>query len=398
MSGSSSKPFRVLVIGAGPIGLLISHAFKKIGLNASVTVFESSASPTARAREWNFGIYWALTPISEVLDEALAEEVKSVQVDNSKPVPDSVLPFYNLETGELVKNVPVPNVVRLNRKRFLTLLSQGVDVRYGKRVARVESDGKNPTIFFDDGTCETGSLVIGAEGARSLTRETLLGPEKAALHETGIIFSQFMAKLPAEQARAFQEQLHPRFCIGTYPPGHAVTWVGVHDAYQGEPGDWSFMMVQTWKPETNDLIKEEDILQDAKQRAQGFAEPFRSMWQSVPEGTMGWHSRLTYWPTEAWDDKDGTVTLAGDSAHPMTFHRGQGLNNAIHDVASLAHSLEKVDLSSHDQVKDALAGYQREVCERGRKAVLASLENSLAVHDWDTLMKSQLMTSGFKRD
>jgi 2-polyprenyl-6-methoxyphenol hydroxylase-like FAD-dependent oxidoreductase len=61
------------------------------------------------------------------------------------------------------------------------------------------------------------------------------------------------------------------------------------------------------------------ILADMKERASRYADPWKQAMLSMPDDTVCWHNRLTYWPTEPWDNRNGTVTLAGDAAHPMTF-------------------------------------------------------------------------------
>lgn len=61
-------------------------------------------------------------------------------------------------------------------------------------------------------------------------------------------------------------------------------------------------------------------LADMKHRASAFAEPFSSAIASISDGTKVWGGVLYDWPTplEGWDNRRGTVTLAGDAAHPMT--------------------------------------------------------------------------------
>ena len=80
------------------------------------------------------------------------------------------------------------------------------------------------------------------------------------------------------------------------------------------------MVMQTWASE-HDLpnLKGPKIVEDMKERGRLYTEPFHALFQSIPEDARSWHSRLSYWPTEAWDNRNGTVTLIGDGAHPMTF-------------------------------------------------------------------------------
>lgn len=57
------------------------------------------------------------------------------------------------------------------------------------------------------------------------------------------------------------------------------------------------------------------------EKSEQTAEPFRSALLSLPDDAVIWSERLAQWPTVAWDNKQGTVTLAGDAAHPMTYRK-----------------------------------------------------------------------------
>lgn len=86
------------------------------------------------------------------------------------------------------------------------------------------------------------------------------------------------------------------------------------------------MMIMTWIPSdpeysTTALQGSANILADLKRRAEDFSPDIKSLWQSIPEDTHCWHNRLSSWTPEPWDNRNGTVTLAGDAAHPMTFRK-----------------------------------------------------------------------------
>lgn len=72
--------------------------------------------------------------------------------------------------------------------------------------------------------------------------------------------------------------------------------------------------------------------------------------------------------------------------------RGQGLNNAIHDVALLARKTKE-----HGFTPKAINEYEAEMIPRAREAVTGSQGNSLAVHDWEKLLQSPLFTTGLKQ-
>ncbi|EME81231.1 uncharacterized protein MYCFIDRAFT_47104, partial [Pseudocercospora fijiensis CIRAD86] len=363
---------------------------------AHVTVYEQDASLHARPRDWNFGIYWAQVPLRECLPEHLANQVEDAQVDDHKAGEDETMPIFNGNTGELLRALPIPYNIRLARKRFLQLISQGVDIQWSKKLKHVSSDGKLATAAFEDGTTATANLLIGAEGAHSYVRDFLCGPEQATLDMSPLVASACVAKLPKEAALKFKEKAH-RLMVLFHPLGY-FNWIGIHDAHApSEPGDWTFMMIMSWIPSDpnytpSSLQGSANILADLKRRAGDFSDDIKFLWQSIPEDTQCWHNRLSSWTPQPWDNRNGTVTLAGDAAHPMTFHRGQGLNNAILDVGLLAKQV-----GEHGITAAAIKAYESEMIPRARDAVIGSNENSMSVHDWDRLLQSPLFTTGLKQ-
>ena len=82
----------------------------------------------------------------------------------------------------------------------------------------------------------------------------------------------------------------------------------------------------------------------------------------------------------------------------MHVDRGGGLNNAIHDVASLARQLKKYGTQSKSAVAAAVSGYEQEMWPRGKKGVIDSNENTMFTHDWTNLVQSPLFSGGVKQD
>lgn len=91
----------------------------------------------------------------------------------------------------------------------------------------MESDGRVATATFEDGSVEHGDLLIGAEGAHSVVRESLFGPEKAALQMSPLVASAVIAKLPRDAALKFRE-IARRLMVVFHPDGY-FNWIG------GEP-------------------------------------------------------------------------------------------------------------------------------------------------------------------
>ena len=78
--------------------------------------------------------------------------------------------------------------------------------------------------------------------------------------------------------------------------------------------------------------------------------------------------------------------------------RGQGLGNAITDVAELLKLLRKMKEHTPAELAKVVQEYEKEVWPRGYEAVMANLENTVALHNWDMLMQSAAIVSGVKRE
>ncbi|KAK4033463.1 hypothetical protein C8A01DRAFT_40065 [Parachaetomium inaequale] len=403
--GSMGAPdaLKVLVVGAGSAGLLLAQVFKKAGINA--TVFERDESPTARPRDWNFGIYWAQSRVEECLTPELNALIDTTQSDPSyRRYEESTLPIHNGVTGEVLKELPAPDAIRLRRRAWLNLIRAGVDVRYGKKLQTITTTEQGVTVAFEDGTVESGALLIGADGARSATRNWLFqsSPEDAELRKIPISSFVAITKVNRDTALALRK-VHPLYCM-TLDPNGLMTWLSLHDASSEDPADWTFMIILTWNYDEKDdhasLAKDNDLLMEkARAHADTLAYPFSAVVRDIPQGTKAWYcSQMTYWPTKPWDNRGGRVTLAGDAAHAMTFHRGQGLGNAITDVAELQTHLRAMKAQTREELAMAVAKYEREVWQRGLNAVVQNRENSLALHNWEKLKQSPLFVVGVHRD
>lgn len=82
-------------------------------------------------------------------------------------------------------------------------------------------------------------------------------------------------------------------------------------------------MIISWliKHEVKDAIPETHAMRIAlmKRRAEGYAEPLRSIVMDIPDDLpFTTPLRLSDFPCVGWDNRDGQITLAGDSCHAMT--------------------------------------------------------------------------------
>ncbi|KAL9640248.1 MAG: hypothetical protein Q9164_000394 [Protoblastenia rupestris] len=321
---------------------------------------------------------------ADLLDTCLPPEIRArIQSAETDPKyvasPESVMPAYHAVTGELLKNFPAPWSRRLRRKKFMEILGTDIDIR---------EDGQSVTLHFEDGTRETGDLLIGAEGAHSLTREYLLGKDAAQLLPLDYVASYALTTLGKESTLALR-RLHPRYTAQVHPDG-VYAFIAVHDTSSEDPAQWTWLLTQTWRSPEPTNLKGAAVLADMKERAKSFASPWRGAYLNMPDGTPAWHSRMANWPTKPWDSKGGKITLIGDAAHPMTIHRGQGLQNGIMDAFCLLQHVREMKESTKEELGLAVGKYEKEMWPRGAEAVLDSQENTRLLHDWNTIFESPL--------
>jgi 2-polyprenyl-6-methoxyphenol hydroxylase-like FAD-dependent oxidoreductase len=133
-----------------------------------------------------------------------------------------------------------------------------------------------------------------------------------------------------------------------------------------------------------------------KSRSSTFAEPWRSAAAAISPDTYLPLDRGTYWGACApWPNARGHMTLAGDAAHPMTPHRGQGLNNALMDARAFVEAIVKV--RDGGDLEGVVKRYDEEVYKRGKEEMEVSLKQTMFIHNWETLMESPMVKIGMRQ-
>ncbi|KAL6713028.1 hypothetical protein ACLMJK_009424 [Lecanora helva] len=287
---------------------------------------------------------------------------------------DNPLPIFNAETGDLLIRQPTPGVLRLRRSAFRRLIAEGLHIQYGKRVISVAQIDGAAIATFEDGTQESGNILIGCDGAKSRVREALFGSPKGSLQELPLACCSTCGTLPKEISKELLA-LDRTYCVSYHPEGF-VAFLSLHALTDiKRPEIWQWILILTWRHPQNESLPDTTAARAWwAECANKLAEPFKAAFEAAPN-----------------------ITLAGDAAHPMTFHRGQGLSNAIADAAKLCAALND-HVHGGQPLDQALGTYESEVVERGQKAVLSSYENSMMVMDWERVRESAMFRRGIGRD
>ncbi|KAH4162708.1 hypothetical protein HBI81_222970 [Parastagonospora nodorum] len=401
MATNGTKPPHVLIIGAGTSGLLIAQGLKKASI--PFTIFESETPSTyqTRPREWGMTLHWGSSHIASCLPESLVARFNEAYADPTQS-PDAVtgLPIYNGATGELIMEMGADKPCRVSRKKMRNLFAEGIDVRYGKTFMGAGIKGDKVEVKFADGEVVEGDILVGSDGAKSRVRSVLVGEAAAKLTDVPVSMFNFPSKLPGELARKIRD-MNQLFITSIHPDNGAMFWLSIQDVPDpADPATWTFQVLQSWTdasvPADVDLSTPSGRMSFFKSRAAMYAEPWRSAGAAIDPSLSLPLDKGTYWANSAaWDNRQGRMTLCGDAAHPMTPHRGQGLNNALQDASNFVAAMIKVKEGAG--LGEEVDKYDKEMLERGTAEMGVSLKQTLFIHNWETLMQSPMVKIGMRQ-
>jgi 2-polyprenyl-6-methoxyphenol hydroxylase-like FAD-dependent oxidoreductase len=301
----------VVVVGAGPTGLLLAGDLTQAGVRCVVLERRADRSSLSRA----------FTVHARTLEELDARGMADELIASGTPI--GKLQFLNgaqLDMSRLATRFPYVLITPQSQtERVLEERATGLgaDIRYGHEVSGLvrHSDGVDVEVKEDGQQAKTISAryVVGADGMRSLVRSALGMP--------------FPGK-PVVQSMMLAEVLLAR----TPPQAMTVNTVGDAFALLAPFGDGYYRVVcwhrhNQW-PESAPVSLEE--VSAATRQALGTDYGMHD-----PRWMSRFHSDERQVPRY----QDGRVLLAGDAAHVHSPAGGQGLNTSIQDAANLGWKL-----------------------------------------------------------
>lgn len=407
-SGGAPK---VLIAGAGLTGLAIAHGLRQHHI--PFLIFEKESTP--RERNWGVTISWAVPFLQKCLPPELFSKLNQCQpdpgLDNAKEGKETVL-IRDGATGETLVEPNFPGTRRLQIARTRRIWGKALEeggqegVRYGKVVVGIETpdEGVNAgkvVVKFQDGGAEVGDVLIGTDGGSSFVRGFVCKDIKggAEAWDLGYHFVNFPFSLKREQALWLDERINPNVDVGCHPKKMYSGLFILDKPDLDRPETWVFYVLSTWpKTEGQNYEKDQDLLEEYRQRMEGWGDPYKTVADWIPAGTrvrpiLG--GLKVFAPKQPWDNRNGIVTIGGDSAHSMTFHRGQGGNNALRDAERFVAAIIEIKNGSRT-LKAAVDAYDKDVWERGASEVEMSSMQTHAFHDYEAFLNSPIMKHGIR--
>ncbi|MGH3779082.1 MAG: FAD-dependent oxidoreductase, partial [Pseudonocardiaceae bacterium] len=346
-----TQSLHVIVIGGGIGGLCLAQGLRRAGV--SVAVYERDRSRTDRLegyrihinpagsralnaclppRVWNSFVSTAGEPGGIGF---LSEQLKELVVINGETTPD-----------------PMQRSHAVDRITLRQLLLSDLDdtVHFGKTFTHYEQHENKVTAFFDDGSCATGDLLVGADGASSAVRQQFL--PHAERVPTEAVSTAMRFPLTAQTRSWVPHRLATSMNMIVAPdPFFLFTSVFERRSVAGE------LVVDTGRPYQSYILCA--FVAHRSAYPQDVHDLDRRCLQHVVEAmTVGWHRDLRRLlaesdpdsvllvqhkasvPVPAWPSS--TVTLVGDAIHSMPPVGGLGGNAALRDANLLCATLTAV--------------------------------------------------------
>ena len=159
--------------------------------------------------------------LEELLPPELFARLHQAQPDPTYRRANETIELRNSGTGDLLKEILVPGMKRISRKKLRSLCGEGIDVQWGKTLVDVTIDDVEDvvTAHFADGSTYQGDVLIGADGPKSKVREMLLGIEKARSSPVGINYNTAIVKYGDAEKSKYIRSFHPVALLGYNPTG-----------------------------------------------------------------------------------------------------------------------------------------------------------------------------------
>ncbi|MGY9058037.1 MAG: FAD-dependent oxidoreductase [Alphaproteobacteria bacterium] len=342
---------RVIIAGAGPVGLSVAAHMAAAGLSAVVLEAEPSLPTNLRASTFHPPTLDMLERFGAT-DQLLAQGLIAPTFQYRDRIAGKLGEF---DFGELADVVRHPYRLQCEQFKLNQALLHylrdypSVEVRFGAEVASVAQSADHVTVTLADGEIVTGSWVVGADGARSAVRRSLDIPFEG--------FTWPEAFLVVSMNFPFEEHFD------------GLCWVN----YFTDPDEWFFLLraPDVWRVmfPTAQNEPESEIFDPAKiQRRLNRVLPRDVPYEVAHTTLYRVHQRV------AERYREGRAFLAGDATHINNPLGGMGMNGGIHDAFNLAEKL--VAVMKGEASPDLLNAYETE-----RRPVALAYVNEITIRN-----------------
>ena len=316
-----SEKTKVLVVGAGPVGLTMAAQLTRYGVPCRIVekkpgITDKSKAISVHARTME--IFEDMGIIQNALDRGLRCEAMNIFADGDR--------IIHVTTDDL--DTPYPFILNLKQSDTEAVLyehlqSLGVEVEWQTELSNLEQNGEavNITLQKADGSTETISVdyVCACDGAHSFCRHALNLDFLGAAYPREFL----LADVQLDWSKPTNE-LHAYLSENGFMVTLSLTGGYWRMIVESPPERWR--QRASSKGETPTLEDLQKILKQIVPTPVGVSNP---VWLSYFRINCRILNRFRH----------GRVFFAGDAAHIHSPVGGQGMNTGIHDAYNLAWKL-----------------------------------------------------------
>ncbi|KAF5529108.1 FAD binding domain-containing protein [Fusarium mexicanum] len=335
------RPFRVIVVGGGPVGILTAHALYQAGIDFIVLEQRSEIFE-------DIGASLIVSPHNVRVFHQLGlwkhlEEIGYPLLHHSQGFDAQKHRFRRSYALSILRENHGSSLVAFHRAHLVKILydnlPEDVKTRYllGKKLVDAVTTSTGIDAICADGHSYSGSMIIGADGAhskaRSIMRRRALqsDPSLASIWDAEIPFTSAYKCLwasfrrPSEPGDSYEVQGHDRSLM--YLTGHDKGWLFLYEKLD-QPSNkrchYDEKALRSFKDTFADWPINEKL---TVKHVLGDPDVIAGM-TNLEEGIVG---------KVSWN---GRIVLVGDAWHKFTPNSGLGFNNGVQDVVSLCNKLQ----------------------------------------------------------
>ncbi|MGN6217925.1 MAG: FAD-dependent urate hydroxylase HpxO [Microbacterium sp.] len=356
---------KVIIIGAGIGGTSAGIALRKLGHEVVIYDRMRENKPVGAALSlWSNGV--------KVLNWlGLRDEVAALggRMDNMAYLDghtgEQLCRFSLNPVTEQTGQRPYP-VARADLQALLMREFGMSRIRLGMQLVGIADDGATVTATFADGSTDSADMLIGADGARSITRDHVTERDGAPRIQRAYSgYTNFNGLVPVDTA------------IG--PADQWTTYVaeGKRAAVMPVQGDRFYFWFDVPQPAGVPYDRADGVA-PLVEAFGGWAPGVRSLIGAIDPAVS--LNRVEIWdidPFHTW--ARGRVAILGDAAHNTAPDIGQGACSALEDTFALGIAVATNTVS----VEDTLRRYERSRTERAGELVLRARRRGDETHGYD---------------
>ncbi|KAI0184704.1 hypothetical protein EV127DRAFT_504361 [Xylaria flabelliformis] len=381
------KPFRAVIIGAGPTGLALGNMLA--AANIDFVILERHDRVVTES-----GACIMLWPHStRVLDQLGlldAAAVESLGLHSKVTIDPLGRQQSEYPTFQWIGENHGYPTLHLPRTRLTELLYEGLGehrskIKVSSLISAIDANENGVCVTLSDGSMETGSIVIGCDGVHSHVREcmNLIAKADGIQFEASPQVTQFeclfgtASPIPGLQRGIFWE---------SHGPG-MVTQFGTSDKIAAFS---LFRTLEETATEENRSYDTDSVPRFFKEHGENFIAPGFQVRDLQKHCTWTRLARQPEGSAKLW--YHGRIVLCGESAVQMSSVMGMGFNAALQSAVCLANSLYEVTQTSPNPTVEVITGVFEDYQQRREtetveiKDVSANYIRAMTSSSWLTMM------------